>query len=305
MKILYAYPYYGEVGWGIYNWRSHLRYVFDTDGPFDHVFAAVRAGHEGLYHSFVSEFETFNEHEDCTEGNAFVLHRPDAYNHYKAHCVRCDQQVSRLTDKGHKVTVVRLPKKMYRYFRYKQRHCVFELLCASAEANKKWQGKVESTAVVLHLRHIKRSPSKNTAKNSLKTIARWSSKHGRQLLVVGRTTGLPVNFSVPGVDLLNKTTFDDLLAIYRLAGMVVGSSSGPMHLASATYTPHVVWGGGRRDIGNRYRKTWNPFQTPCQYFGFSFKAVDADLVGALDKLSANKLTNSIERVSKCKTLQKA
>jgi len=52
------------------------------------------------------------------------------------------------------------------------------------------------------------------------------------------------------------------------AKLVIGPSSGPMHLASLCGTPHVVWATGMYQSlmpkGNeyRYKTQWNPFNTP-------------------------------------------
>jgi len=56
---------------------------------------------------------------------------------------------------------------------------------------------------------------------------------------------------------------EDLIAIFSLCRLVVGQSTGTMHLASLCGVPHVVWGSDR--IGIRYKKTWNPFHTPVIY----------------------------------------
>jgi len=58
----------------------------------------------------------------------------------------------------------------------------------------------------------------------------------------------------------------DNMAATRL---VVGPSSGPMHLASLCGTPHLVWTDQIRysaiQVNNRkrYETLWNPFCTPC------------------------------------------
>lgn len=53
------------------------------------------------------------------------------------------------------------------------------------------------------------------------------------------------------------------------ARMIVGQSSGVMHLASLCGTPHIVWGDSRTYFGEtleqRYKTTWNPFHTPSHF----------------------------------------
>jgi hypothetical protein len=51
--------------------------------------------------------------------------------------------------------------------------------------------------------------------------------------------------------------------------MVVGCSSGPLHLSSHCRTPHILWTDSKyqKAVGGtnkqRYKKIWNPFQTRC------------------------------------------
>jgi ADP-heptose:LPS heptosyltransferase len=97
------------------------------------------------------------------------------------------------------------------------------------------------------------------------------------------------------LSLLNKTTLDDLIAIFHLCGIVVGSSSGPMHLAAATGTPHVVWGGGRSQIRARYTKNWNPFKVPVDHLSLSFSVKDSAITGALTRMADNKYSISTNR----------
>jgi len=92
--------------------------------------------------------------------------------------------------------------------------------------------------------------------------------------------------------LMDQTSLSDLIAIYHLGAMVVGSSSGPMHLAAATGTPHVVWGGGRKDIRTRYVDEWNPLKTPVEFVDPRFHTKPAKLLDALDRMSAHPAVTS-------------
>jgi len=291
MRILYLYPYYGELGWEIWNWKTHCAWVRQQEGPFDHVFASVRAGHEGVY-PFVKEFNTFTEYEDKTEGNAFVLHAPEAYNHYKAHCMQCDASVKTLQRQGHFVRVVRLPPTYYRYHRFKERHRLFEHIPATNELLAKWSERVESTALIFHLRHITRSTKKNTPEALYKAADKWAKKNGRQFITVGKVTGNEPKFKIRGWNLLDKTTLADLIAILHVGGMVTGSSSGPMHLAAATETPHVVWGGGHKGIRERYLKNWNKLKTPVEHLTLKFSVADSKLQHALSRIASLPESNS-------------
>jgi len=72
------------------------------------------------------------------------------------------------------------------------------------------------------------------------------------------------NRTYPGATDIRNLPLDWLCPVLRGAGVVVGPSSGPMHLASLSGAPHVVW-CDHSPIRRRYEKTWNPFETPCEY----------------------------------------
>ena len=71
----------------------------------------------------------------------------------------------------------------------------------------------------------------------------------------------------PGGMDLRGMEFSELLTLLRNAAVIVGPSSGPIHLASQCGCKQVTWNGdeGREaDIRQRYMVAWNPFGTPCK-----------------------------------------
>ena len=252
MKILYIYPYPGELGWIAFNAAPHAMFTMEEQGRFDYIVAHVRQGYDALYR-FADRIENFGYFGDATEGNAFVLSKPEAYDKYKKHCVRCDKEVEKLRAAGNEVVSIRLPKSKYRYHRYKMRHRKFVQLLPDPNNLVGWEHEIDPGAVVFHLRHITRSQKKNTSPRLYKAAAKWARNKNRQFVTIGATGGFDPKFDIQGLNLLNKTTIEDVVSIYSLGGMVVGSSSGPMHLASLTRTPHIVWGGGRNDVTSSFQ----------------------------------------------------
>jgi ADP-heptose:LPS heptosyltransferase len=61
---------------------------------------------------------------------------------------------------------------------------------------------------------------------------------------------------------------EQLMNMMASTRMVIGPSSGPIHLASLCGTPHVVWARGRASARvdqrnkERYESYWNPLKTP-------------------------------------------
>lgn len=76
--------------------------------------------------------------------------------------------------------------------------------------------------------------------------------------------GGPDNRTYDGATDIRSLPLDWLCPVLRGVGVVIGPSSGPMHLASLCGAPHVTW-CDHSPIRRRYEKTWNPFETTCEY----------------------------------------
>ena len=82
-------------------------------------------------------------------------------------------------------------------------------------------------------------------------------------------------------DDLRDLDLQDLMDIIAGAKVVIGGSSGVMHLASLCGTPLVVWGDDRTYFGetleNRYKETWNPFGVEVEWLnGWQPKASEIE-----------------------------
>jgi len=92
------------------------------------------------------------------------------------------------------------------------------------------------------------------------------SKRGFTVGAIGTPRDALLPAQVDDLRGLPLTVVMDMMATAKL---VVGPSSGPMHLASLCGAPHVVWTGNKYSTaigGNnreRYEHKWNPFKTPC------------------------------------------
>jgi len=75
------------------------------------------------------------------------------------------------------------------------------------------------------------------------------------------------NYYIPGTIDLRGTPLGDQCSAIGASKVVVGPSSGPLHLASLCKTPHVVWYNRPNQITSyaRYENYWNPFDTPHTY----------------------------------------
>ena len=72
-----------------------------------------------------------------------------------------------------------------------------------------------------------------------------------------------------------KSTIEDTCSLLGKSRLLIGPSSGTMHLGSLCETPHLVWSGHNRPndtpSGNdiRYQRIWNPFSTPTIHIPFN------------------------------------
>jgi len=65
---------------------------------------------------------------------------------------------------------------------------------------------------------------------------------------------------------LRGTSLEKQCSAIAGARCVVGPSSGPIHLASLCECPHVTWIASiHHTLEQRYKKLWNPFNTPVRF----------------------------------------
>ena len=107
---------------------------------------------------------------------------------------------------------------------------------------------------------------------------------------------------INGTDDLRNIGLEELSNTLSLASCCVGSSSGPMHLASLCCTPHIVWTDKRHHkIINgtnrlRYTELWNPFKTKCQIVDtYGWQPPVCAIINATKNLMSNKQNEIVEK----------
>jgi hypothetical protein len=85
------------------------------------------------------------------------------------------------------------------------------------------------------------------------------------------SVGTEADHHIKGTEDLRDLPLSTLMDELTNARMVIGQSSGVMHLAALCGAPLVVWGDPKTYFGEgldvRYRKTWNPFKVPTCFIG--------------------------------------
>ena len=72
------------------------------------------------------------------------------------------------------------------------------------------------------------------------------------------------SLSIPGAEDYRNCNLEETVQVISSSKLVIGPSSGPMHLASLCGTPHLVW-GSRQMSQTRYEDTWNPLKTKVEF----------------------------------------
>jgi hypothetical protein len=245
-KILMAGPWQGEFGWEIMRWQGHIRFLAQQ-GKYDRVYVAIQQGHELLYQDFTQDFIYVNRGIN-TDGWRADRHTEPVFNKHHIRKVQHDNPFSEITsvnptwttcDKNRQQVFVRygIPKKK----------CSFDIL--------------------IHARETKKSKThvRNWSIGKWKDIADYFGKgRGLRIASIGTTDQAK---HIPGTERIMDVSLEQLSNVMASSRLIIGPSSGPMHLATLCGCPQLIWTDKKywRSIeGNnrfRYEIAWNPFRT--------------------------------------------
>ena len=251
-RIFVAGPWMGEFGWELFAWQGFLRYLLQNKYMVDKsdVHIGYLLGHKALYYDLANHEVEFKDVDG--EKNMWMNTKVDAkYYHGVWKKFGID-----ITDKS---KVIFIPPG-----NYMDKPQIFNKLITSHNVLK-YTSEGNSPIIVYHARDIYKFK-----KNKVNSCANWPEEHCTE--VVNRLKGMGyILVAIGTVDssLHIKGTYDcrghDLgktINIITHAHLVIGPTSGPMHLASLCKTPHLVWAGWNKSY-DRYLKEWNPFSTKC------------------------------------------
>lgn len=115
--------------------------------------------------------------------------------------------------------------------------------------------------ILFHARGISKASFKNYPEQMWAEVASGFPK--------AASIGTERDHHIPGTEDRRGIPLQDLMDLIAGAQVVVGQSSGAMHLATLCGTRHVVWGDDKtyfsEPLEKRYRETWNPFGTPVTW----------------------------------------
>ena len=134
--------------------------------------------------------------------------------------------------------------------------------------------------VVLHCRGIEKCEERNLAPAKWDKIVKDLNDNG----VVPYLIGSFAHDYSPDGDAVDCTgdPLSSIIMLLRSARVVVGGSSGPMHLAQACETPVVVWSGNAAKDKPRYKEVWNHFDSPTTFVASTWQPGVGKILKAIE-----------------------
>lgn len=233
-RRLVAGPWVGEFGWEIMSWQGYLRRLAPNYGE---IIVCGFAGNDALYEDFIHDYipHRINGLRDCW----WTSPRNPA---------ELAGLISYLRSLGGDMI---MPSR-----RISIEHQTF---ISYGDPNQ-----MPRYDVLIHARKpVGRCPGRSWPLVNWNVLIRRLLRHGLRIAAMGTEAYVP-----EGVIDFTRLNLEETMDLIATSTMIVGPSSGPMHLASLCGTPQLVWSDAKRysAIGCnnqlRYRQVWNPFRTP-------------------------------------------
>lgn len=236
MRVAFFGPYLGEFGWELYWWNPYCRAIAKQE-KFGKVYACSFGGMQPLYEDFADEFVPHGFGQrllKCAEA--------DGLRYWEHVDVKLPDDV---TDHIY-------PKK-----RGTKQPAAYHLFGQGAATIRRVDILIHAA---WHPAEIKRY--KNYPLDSWNEIVSSLLKLTPSIASIGMKTDLHIERTADWRGMMLRPLMETIAA----ARLVVGGSSGVMHLAELCGTPIVTWIQKQPSMGIspewRYRGKWNPFQVP-------------------------------------------
>ena len=232
-KVLLG-PWVGEFGWELFKWQGWCR-EYSNKNPTKHITCCAIKGREYLYSDFSPVIHTM-ENVDVSQACMY-------YNNSKDVQGKVSTIVNTYKKNGyHIITPFDIGKESQKF------------LLMGNDIN------IDSSInYIIHARHRTHRSDDNYSVESWNHIVNEIINMGCSVASIGSTSdSLHINGSVD----MRGIPLSKLIGVISNSLMVIGPSSGPIHLASLCNKAHLVWSG---NIKNkiRYDSEWNPFNTKC------------------------------------------
>lgn len=230
-----AGPFVGEFGWELFCWQGFLR---KRRPEFDHMTVISRPGRGVLYEDFADEFiEVDVPFDQVNMWRGGVPVEPIVSYH---------RQQGRFTDF--------IPFDSYKTRWWLDKDAQTKQIFKPYGRNWSHYRPVD---ILIHVRdaHHCGSTFRNWRVLSAVEYSEWVLKKGYSIACVGKKE---TSISLPGTFDYRSIPLYDEFDLFANSGVIIGSQSGPHHLAALCQLPVIAW-QTRPEHVPRLTKHWNPF----------------------------------------------
>ena len=247
-KILLAGPWVGEFGWELFCWQGFIRKL---SKEYDKTIIIGRPTNAILYEDFCDEYIKFDPESFKTD--AWNCHEAKSAQHL-VNSIEHTHYVSGHFDIGMRYSKQGVTDTRGLFFNNQKFH--------KYKSDTIISDKFSSNGydVLFHCRNKTIGSERNWS------YEQWAGL--KELLdndISVACIGNHESFHIPNTDDLRSIDLSELISIMGVSDLIVGPSSGPMHLASLSGMKHLVWSDEYNRV--RYEKDWNPLKTKCIFYG--------------------------------------
>ena len=259
-ESLFAGPFVGEFGHELFCWQGVLRAMAPN---YSLVTIVCTPGKEALYEDFADELLSYDPQQYIPNGafnRGITKDYPAPPTGFKGRHLGPNQPLTDYLKRNG----------LYRYCPVKPAYKKQNFIKLGASS------KALGYDYIIHARFANRAGARPrraypNEKANLKAQSKrnWAAEKWTE--VVSQLPGTKASVGtqeaalhVSGTEDLRDLNLRELCNILNSSGMILGPSSGPLHLATLCGLPQLVWSG---EPGNkkRYQKDWNPHNTPTFY----------------------------------------
>jgi ADP-heptose:LPS heptosyltransferase len=238
MKTLFAGPWVGEFGWELFCWQGVLRRYTEVK-KFDKVIISGRGINKFIYEDFCDEYIPYEPND----------YQPNSYFN------------------GTPITEYPKPEKASEYI--PPNHCVTHYQPTHGEPI--WRPKLEQSFIkygkniyenyiLIHARNTNKAGTQIRNWNTIKFDEIVKNFSGYKFASIGLKSAA---HHIKGTKDLRGIELKELCDYMASSKLIIGPSSGPMHLASLCGLNQVAWGVVKNI--QRYSTDWNPHNTDVEY----------------------------------------
>lgn len=231
-KILVAGPFIGELGWECFSWQPIVRKAF-LDGKFKKCYVYGGSG-KSLMYSFATVVPFKNKVKCESECNTFH---------------GSNREFLELSKRLDDIAV----KKYGTCSRISPKSLVFGAAHYSLGKPDKWSHDSfhplvpvikDKKTVALCIRDRKLAKFRNWSYANWSALADHAISLGLRVVVLGQTRK-EIKFSDGIINLVNRTTIDDVIRVFGATDLAYGGSTGLLHIAARCGLDHVAWATSR------------------------------------------------------------